>query len=607
MATSSSNIVGQRFEAEVPDTLDLAERGELALHALAGGLDHGDNYRVLGGGECGAVTLGAKFLEAFTAVRLMSGSDYALDVEEGLLKALVSFIGDDGLLYTPANPPKGQTTDRGYPSADEDYTAPLGNGRMMLAMMYRYQLDHDPVWLERTGKMADGLAAVVQYKDDYAYFPEGGLVSEYSYLRRSGYRDAREPQQEHVGPEGSVFDGTNHPVRALAQWYAISGDERALDLAAKITRWLLKAKYWHQGQEIDIVGPERAHWDGHCHGHLITFRSLLWYATVAGDLRLKEFVRSAYEYVRNFGIPRIGWFPSWIGTQDIPTLAETISYKKRCEGCILGDVIALAIKLSEAGQGDYWDDADGYIRNHALEHQLTDRQMIERVRQRIPAIAPNSNFLKRDFLGGYCGATNVTCIPEEYFYPAACCVANGALGLYYAWESIVRHDGEGAQVNLLLNRASPWLDVDSFLPYEGKVVIRNKAAKRVAVRIPGWAERRQVRAAINDRPTSSFWAGNRLVFDRLEATDVITIEFPMVEHTIAYTVPDGELVMAPEGGSAEMSRTRYTCHFKGNTLVDISPRDESSPYGLYRRDHYKGSRAPMKSVVRYVPPRTIVW
>ena len=31
-------------------------------------------------------------------------------------------------------------------------------------------------------------------------------------------------------------------------------------------------------------------------------------------------------------------------------------------------------------------------------------------------------------------------------------------------------------MNLLLNRASPWIDVDSYLPYEGRVQLKNKTA-----------------------------------------------------------------------------------------------------------------------------------
>ena len=67
------------------------------------------------------------------------------------------------------------------------------------------------------------------------------------------------------------------------------------------------------------------------------------------------------------------------------------------------------------------------------------------------------------------------------------------------------------------------------------------------------------------------------------ARDMITVEFPMVETRERYRVGD----------------TRYTCHFKGNTLVDISPRDNrSTVYPIYWIDHYKRDEVPMKKVTR---------
>ena len=108
----------------------------------------------------------------------------------------------------------------------------------------------------------------------------------------------------------------------------------------------------------------------------------------------------------------------------------------------------------------------------------------------------------------------------------------------------------------------------------------------------------------------------------LRKKDVLTLEFPMVEETVEYTVADGECSNPlPEGvhwvadpGPYELPRTRYTCYFKGNTLVDITPRQErrwlrlgKHPYPIYPRDHYKANKAPMKKVTRYVAPYTISW
>ena len=42
------------------------------------------------------------------------------------------------------------------------------------------------------------------------------------------------------------------------------------------------------------------------------------------------------------------------------------------EGCRAGDVVALAIQLTDAGVGDYWDDVDNYFRNGLIEFRIVD-------------------------------------------------------------------------------------------------------------------------------------------------------------------------------------------------------------------------------------------
>jgi DUF1680 family protein len=176
-----------------------------------------------------------------------------------------------------------------------------------------------------------------------------------------------------------------------------------------------------------------------------------------------------------------------------------------------------------------------------------------------------------------------------------CCTGNGTQGLYYAWEGAVRTSGETAQVNLLLNRATKLLDVDSYLPYEGKVAIRNKSARRVAVRIPSWISRHQIRAEIAGQARTLAWTGNYLVFDNLQRGDLVTITFPIKETTARYTV----CARTP----AEQA---YACTFRGSTLVDISPRDQSpTSYPLYQREPLRKDKAPMKTAERFVASKTI--
>ena len=76
------------------------------------------------------------------------------------------------------------------------------------------------------------------------------------------------------------------------------------------------------------------------------------YALLANDSRLKLFVRDAYDWARQNGIPRLGIFPQEHGWT---------------EGCNIADMVGLAVALTDAGMGDYWDDVEQYARNGLVE------------------------------------------------------------------------------------------------------------------------------------------------------------------------------------------------------------------------------------------------
>jgi hypothetical protein len=127
------------------------------------------------------------------------------------------------------------------------------------------------------------------------------------------------------------------------------------------------------------------------------------------------------------------------------------------------------------------------------------------------------------------------------------------------------------------------------------VVIHNKTARRVAVRIPWWVMRRELRAAGTGIPHALSSVGNYMVFDDLRPGDNITLEFPVQETTGHYTV----------NAKTAMEQT-YTCSFWGSTLVAIAPRDEApTSYPLYLRDHLKTQQTPMKTTTRFVPKKVI--
>jgi hypothetical protein len=604
---------GRRYSGVVPDTLDLAAHAALGLRGLSGVLDPEAHYEfwwwvryapvsnepMLEHHGLSFAACGMKLLESFPLLLTMTGSTAHDEPFNGLKNLLVSWIDDDGLLYCPVGAVRPWDH-----VASEDYANVYGQSRMMLALMAIYQLDRNEAWLGLARGMSDALCRIAVDRGDYAYYPLGmndrrgkEMREAYCYTR-SGWYDVKEAESEAEGQEGSMFVYHQGPIRALSRWHAMTGDSKALEMAGKLVRYVTRGKYWGtpfdwpRNRDSRIIGSDHAHFTGHFHGHAAMLLALAEYARTVNDAGLKEFVRSGYEYLRSFGIGRIGLLG---------------------ESCTISDMIAVAIRLSEGGAGDYWDDVDGYVRNQMIEQQLSDPDELLRVYRLSCAEAgaaehPEAEAIIGRTSGVFADDGDLGQIPQTA--SIQCCTGNGTQGLYYAWESIARRSGEdGVEVNLLLNRASPWVDIDSHLPYEGRVVLRTRSARWLSVRMPLWVDRRQVRCRLNGTPRGFTWIANRARMDGLSPGDEVVFTFPVNEETVRYSsVTRQQWTSDPrESVNPPGSTVTYTCTFRGNTLVDFSPRPDGRWYRNYRRDHCKEGKAPLRDTTRFVAAGAIDW
>ncbi|NLG26382.1 MAG: hypothetical protein GX557_00595, partial [Chloroflexi bacterium] len=199
-------------------------------------------------------------------------------------------------------------------------------------------------------------------------------------------------------------------------------------------------------------------------------------------------------------------------------------------------------------------------------------------------------------------------VGAQYLHPRLmnCCTGNGPQGLYYAWEGIVRRDGEAADVNLWLNRRSPWLDVWSWLPHEGRLQLNNKGLRDIAVRLPGWMSPAQVRCSIDGEDATPSRLGHRLLFTGLRGDEEIVLEAPVPTETTTYALAN--LNHRTYGAGPE----RYECTFRGNTAVrvvkpGVHPGGQDlSWYRLWQRDALLAERAPLHAAAEYVHPDKII-
>ena len=624
-AGSIANLTreGERYTDTVPDTLDLAERAELALHGMCNTVDPDNEALVFfevhfchsppmmrhrgGDWECNP-----EFAEAIPRMRVICGSDKHTDIEAQMLNYMVNCISpDDGLqyiIYDPKRPWHADQHSYAYDVETEDLGSIMASGLLMLALLARRDLERTDEWDAALSRLARGIERVAIQKDDYAYYPDGGFGHGFSYPR-SGWRKTDEPSDEHEGGEGSVVAVHGAQIRALARWAHCSGDEQALDFAGKLARFVMKPKFWGGfSNPPSCNGREHGHSDSHFHARAMALRGLLEYGLVANDPFVSDFVRCSYEYMRSSGIPEIGYIPTFMGaepTEDMDRKGPANPFLM--EGCFLGDLIALTVKLSESGYGDYWEDADRVIRNHLIESQVTDRGLLERIVAHAPereadmkaGLVPGQDYLGDDIIDRALGIfwSGIQADGVHGHWIMQCCTANGAHGLYMAWDAITRCDDGHAHINLFLNRAAPWLDIHSYLPYEGKVVIRNKTANRISVRIPPWVDRRRLECRLNDGVISPAIVSHYISLEGIRPGDVIELRFPMVEQVITRTAYTG----TPE-------ESVYTIHMRGNTVTALTPENKSkNVYPFYRRESSQGNVAPLKSVPRYVSPVIPRW
>jgi hypothetical protein len=154
------------------------------------------------------------------------------------------------------------------------------------------------------------------------------------------------------------------------------------------------------------------------------------------------------------------------------------------------------------------------------------------------------------------------------------------------------------------------MDIDSFIPYEGKVVLRNKKVKEAFVRIPLWVDKKTVGCKVGGKKAFFEWFGRYMRIEGLKAGDIITLQFPMNERIERWTTD--ETLWDPIKGWPGRGTRNFA--FKGNTLIKISPPIPTWPidkgdWYLYkgRAEKYNTDKAPMREVKRFVTPLNLVW
>ena len=584
---------GERYEAWVPDTLDLQKRATLAINGLTGPTDPLADYEIYWRASFAnnppmmqhgySDTCQAKFMEALPLMRIVSGSDLNEEVDRRWMEVALHMIGPDGLPYWPKGGRpwalfgSGGPWEAGGLNADaRQFSLPWATGRLMGAMTLYGLRDGGPLWFDTVREVVDGLAELSIEREDYAYFREGA------------FGDNQPRCREAPVPTGLASSQVGWTIQGLAQVYRATAYEPARELSGKLVRYLRDHGrfYGADGRFLPNQAGQHAT-RAHFQHHVLPMVGMTDFALATDDQEVAEFIRKAYEYGRANGEPLTGYFAENLGSEEL----------EHSEICEVANMIGVGVKLAAAGVGDYWDDVDRWTRNMFTEGQLTPSKAdwLSRLSASQPlsmvdlAYQTTERMAERN-VGSFAGWPKA----NDWYAGVGpgimhCCTGNGTRALYYVWEHIVKCNGGKLQVNLLLNRASRWADVDSHIPYEGKVDVRVKEPVKLSIRIPEWVKPAEARVQVDGADREVRRDGRYVDLGEVKPGQVATVTFPIAERT----------------DTVWIEKEKYTLVRKGNDVVAIDPPGRYCP--LYQRDHFRRESTRWRKIQRFVSDERICW
>ena len=600
---------GTSYESWIPDTLDLAERADLAINGLTGPTDPEADYEAYWQVNFfrnppimwhDIDDVQPKFMEALPLLRIITGSQYNNQVDFAWMTTLLRSIGPDGLIYMPLigrpwakfyrgpdgypNPvwkENGQTTNIDDPSVEFIAQPWVATGRLLSTMVVYYNRDNNEIWKTTAQSVVDRLTTLAIHKDSFSYYVEGSFEPNATVDKNS-----KMPQGVQAGLS------TGRLIQGLTHVYKFMDYKPAIELAGKLVSYLINHAAFFDKDGKFIENTEERNFI-HFHDHAIDLLFILEYATETKDMDLIKFVNKSYKWARTQGACTVGLFPEII--EDIPISYKYPQHQRGClvsETCEVTDMINLALKLTKLGIADYWDDVDRWVRNQFAENQLTRIDWIERIHNpakeiNVMRVGETDERVAERNIGAFAGwpSANDWSLTAGIMH---CCTGNGARTIYYVWENVITYNNDKLSLNLLLNHASAWADVKSHIPYEGKVEIKiNQRCNVLSIRIPEWIESNStdVICLVNNHPKQTTWNGRFVEIASLNQGDTVILDFPIEEKTVTEMI--GSVL--------------YTLVIKGNEVVFIDPPGKIHP--LYQRSHYRENNTRWKKIKRFVPDK----
>lgn len=570
----------------IPDTLMLEERARHAINAMIGMADRDHGYIPFFAAnlkhEPAFVTHGdwdygsshGRMIDGLVLARHMSGEEeFGKDVEERYRANLMSFFKEDGMSYRQINPARNWE-----PNANL-----IDQRAVILSLTSWFMETGDARVKEAADRHVAALKRIAVKERDVWYYP----ASEY---KETGWPSANAVQLR-LAPDPAAFCG--RLIMPLLKYHELTGNADAFELCQYFTALIIERSgvFNADGSFNDSL----AYRSGHFHTRIGTLDAIARFGAFTGNAAMIAWVKKCYDWALT-KCTSFGWTPGDLHEQ---------AYEH--ETCSLVDLIATGITLARSGYVEYWGVVERFLRNHLAESQLLDLDWVVQTDDKSADIPYVKSFYKvaertRGSFAGYSAPNDFVCDVNEGRGHTndlqLCCLGSGTRGLFMGWSNTVTEDKGTISVNFLLNRGSKWLDVSSYLPHEGKVVLDiHQDIERLQVRIPEWAgftkiqfERErdgQTESGRGNEP--SRWVNKHfLLLGPARAGEKITVTFPLsfrktLENAVGQT---------------------FEAEWRGDDVIGITPQGKTKPLYSGRKVY---DRAPMREGDYRRLEREFVW
>lgn len=513
-----------------------------------------------------------RWLYAIQAAQVVSGTNGA----EGTRQAMIREIdrrrtGPYNLVYTSS---LSQQYCRNFYG---DHAWLWGNRSVLQGWVLCFQYATDAREREamklRADSMVSGLNDFVVRIGDCAYFPS--LTPTRDFRKRNDYIPPREVAAEHWDamygmslPDDPrmlphLSDSVGGLIAPLVQWYELTGNQTALDLAVGISRTVVT----HHHTKGCLTNPVGCFSNNH--GVLNAIAGVLAANRHVPERRHLIWAKTLWEFYVARCASSFGWAPE----------NETVDYSRplerpSCEGCATVDMVRVGIELARAGFVESWDMIERFTRNYMTQAQIQDEvkpfslegvPLNECTRNGIEC-EPEALRDRRDIRARCVGALAGWGAPNDVLDPHGrfalciqnCCSGHLPLGMLAVWEQATVREPDGVRVNLLLDHDNPDCTVKDHQPTVGRLEVRMKRAGTVRVRIPDWAPDAQVTIDVDGRTVPTGWEARPSRYVRVSdvpAGATVQVNYPLREQTVTERL-GGEL---------------YTTQWKGDTVIGIDP------------------------------------